>query len=124
MEERGVKLSVFVYNVVINGLCRVGRVFEVDEISKGVLGDVVMYSILLDSYIKEENVDVVLEVRCRFVEVGIFMDLVMCNIFLKVFLLIGVYGEVYVFYGVMLEMELIFDVVMYTTMIEGCCRVG
>ncbi|KAH0906676.1 LOW QUALITY PROTEIN: hypothetical protein HID58_038503 [Brassica napus] len=47
MEERGVKPSVLAYNAVINGLCRAGRVSEADEISKGVLGDVVTYTFLL-----------------------------------------------------------------------------
>ncbi|CAF2331307.1 BnaA10g11320D [Brassica napus] len=124
MEERGVKPSVLTYNAVINGLCRAGRVSEADEISKGVLGDVVTYSTLLDSYIKEENVDAVLEVRRRFVEAGIPMDLVMCNILLKAFLLIGAYGEAHVLYGAMPEMELTPDAVTYTTMIEGCCKTG
>ncbi|KAH0859848.1 hypothetical protein HID58_088109 [Brassica napus] len=47
MEERGVKPSVLTYNTLINGLCRAGRVSEADEISKGVLGDVVTYTFLL-----------------------------------------------------------------------------
>ncbi|CAN6870459.1 unnamed protein product [Brassica oleracea] len=124
MEERGVKPSVLTYNTLINGLCRAGRVSEADEISKGVLGDVVTYSTLLDSYIKEENVDAVLEVRRRFVEASIPMDLVMCNILLKAFLLIGAYGEAHVLYRAMPEMELTPDAATYSTMIEGCCKTG
>ncbi|KAJ0266887.1 Pentatricopeptide repeat-containing protein [Hirschfeldia incana] len=124
MEQRGVKPSVLTYNVVINGLCRAGRVSEADEISKGVLGDVVTYSTLLDSYIKEGDVDAVLEVRRRFVEASIPMDLVMCNVLLKAFLFVGAYGEARVLYRAMPEMDLTPDAVTYSTMIDGCCKTG
>ncbi|CAA7062428.1 unnamed protein product [Microthlaspi erraticum] len=124
MEERGIKPSVLTYNTVINGLCRAGRVSEADEISKGVMGDVVTYSTLLDGYIKEENVDAVLEIRRRFVEAEIPMDLVMCNILLKAFLLVGAYGEADVLYRAMPEMDLTPDAVTYSTLIEGYCKTG
>lgn len=124
MEQRGVRPSVLTYNTVINGLCRAGRVSEADEISKGVLGDVFTYSTLLDSYIKEENVVAVLDVRRRFVEARIPMDLVMCNILLKAFLFVGAYGEAHVLYRAMPEMDLTPDAVTYSTMIEGCCKTG
>ncbi|KAF8102602.1 hypothetical protein N665_0198s0298 [Sinapis alba] len=124
MEQRGIKPSILTYNTVINGLCRAGRVSEADEISKGVLGDVVTYSTLLDSYIKEENVDAVLEVRRRFVEARIPMDLVMCNILLKAFIFVGAHGEAHVLYRAMPEMDLTPDAVTYSTMIEGCCKTG
>ncbi|CAH8355355.1 unnamed protein product [Eruca vesicaria subsp. sativa] len=124
MEQRGVKPSVLTYNTVINGLCKAGRVSEADEISRGVLGDVVTFTTLLDSYIKDENVDGVLEVRRRFVEAKIPMDLVMCNILLKAFLLVGDYGEAHVLYRAMPEMELTPDAVTYSTMIDCCCKAG
>ncbi|CAH2069652.1 unnamed protein product [Thlaspi arvense] len=124
MEQRGIKPSILTYNTVISGLCRAGRVSEADEISKGVSGDVVTYSTLLDGYIKEENVDAVLEIRRRFVEAEIPMDLVMCNILLKAFLLVGAYGEADVLYRAMPEMDLTPDTVTYSTMIECCCKTG
>lgn len=124
MEQRGIKPSILTYNTLTNGLCRAGRVSEADEFSKGVLGDVVTYSTLLDSYIKEENIDAVLEIRRRFVEAKIPMDLVMCNILLKAFLLVGAYGEADVLYRAMPEMDLTPDTVTYSTMIEGCCKTG
>ncbi|ESQ42677.1 hypothetical protein EUTSA_v10012580mg [Eutrema salsugineum] len=124
MEQRGIKPSILTYNTVINGLCRAGKVSEADDISKGVLGDVVTYSTLLDSYIKEENIDAVLEIRRRFVEAQIPMDLVMCNILLKAFILVGAYGEADVLYRAMPEMDLTPNTVTYLTMIECCCKTG
>lgn len=124
MEQRGVKPSILTYNTVINGLCRAGRVSEADEISKGVVGDVVTYSTLLDSYIKEKNIDAVLEIRLRFEEAKIPMDLVMCNILLKAFLLVGAYGEANALYRAMPEMNLTPDAATYSMMIEGCCKAG
>ncbi|VVB16126.1 unnamed protein product [Arabis nemorensis] len=124
MEQRGITPSILTYNTVINGLCRAGRVSEADEISKGVLGDVVTFSTLLDGYIKEQNIDAVLEIRRRFVEAEIPMDLVMCNILLKAFLLVGAYGEADVLYRAMPEMDLTPDTVTYSTLIEGCCKTG
>ncbi|CAN8301568.1 unnamed protein product [Cochlearia groenlandica] len=124
MEERGIKPSILTYNTVINGLCRAGRVSEADEISKGVSGDVVTYSTLLDSYIRKENIDAVLEIRRRFVEAEIPMDLVMCNILLKAFLLVGAYGEAGVLYRAMPEMDLRPDTVTYSTLVEGFCKTG
>ncbi|XP_010451905.1 PREDICTED: pentatricopeptide repeat-containing protein At5g57250, mitochondrial [Camelina sativa] len=124
MEQKGIQPSILTYNTVINGLCRAGRVSEADEISKGVVGDVVTYSTLLDSYIKEENMDAVLEIRRRFEEAKIPMDLVMCNILLKAFLLVGAYGEADALYRAMPDMDLTPDTVTYSTMIEGFCKTG
>ncbi|XP_023642586.1 pentatricopeptide repeat-containing protein At5g57250, mitochondrial isoform X2 [Capsella rubella] len=124
MEQRGIQPSILTYNTVINGLCRAGRVSEADEISKGVVGDVFTYSTLLNSYIKEENTDAVLEVRRRFEEAKIPMDLVMCNILLKAFLLVGAYSEADALYRAMPDMDLTPDTVTYSMMIEGFCKIG
>ncbi|XP_010443404.1 PREDICTED: pentatricopeptide repeat-containing protein At5g57250, mitochondrial-like [Camelina sativa] len=124
MELRGIQPSILTYNTVINGLCRAGRVSEADEISKGVVGDVVTYSTLLGNYKKEENMDAVLEIRRRFEEAKIPMDLVMCNILLKAFLLVGAYGEADAVYRAMPDMDLTPDTVTYSTMIEGFCKTG
>ncbi|KAG7538534.1 Pentatricopeptide repeat [Arabidopsis suecica] len=124
MEQRGIQPSIFTFNTVISGLCRAGRVSEADEVSKGVVGDVITYSTLLDSYVKVENIDAVLEIRRRFVEAKIPMDLVMCNILLKAFLLVGAYGEADALYRAMPEMGLTPDTATYATMIEGYCKTG
>uniref|UniRef100_A0A1J3IAY1 Pentatricopeptide repeat-containing protein, mitochondrial n=1 Tax=Noccaea caerulescens TaxID=107243 RepID=A0A1J3IAY1_NOCCA len=52
------------------------------------------------------------------------MDLVMCNILLKAFLLVGAYGEADVLYRAMPEMDLTPDAVTYSTLIEGYCKSG
>lgn len=124
MEQRGIQPSILTYNTVINGLCRAGRASEADEISKGVVGDVVTYSTLLDSYIKEENIDAVIEIKHRFEEAKIPMDLVMCNILLKAFLMVGAYGEANALYRAMPEMDLTPDTVTYSAMVEGFCKTG
>lgn len=41
MEKRGICLGIVTYNTVINGLCKVGRTCEADDVSKRILGDVV-----------------------------------------------------------------------------------
>ncbi|KAK6126598.1 hypothetical protein DH2020_039644 [Rehmannia glutinosa] len=55
MEKRGINPGVVTYNTVINGLSKVGRTSDADGFSKGIVGDVVTYSTLLQGYVREKN---------------------------------------------------------------------
>ncbi|XP_052181581.1 pentatricopeptide repeat-containing protein At5g57250, mitochondrial [Diospyros lotus] len=124
MEKKGTYPSVLTYNTVINGLCKAGRTSEADEISKGIVGDVVTYSTLIQGYVEEENVMGVLEMKRRLDEAGVRMDLVMCNILIKALFLVGSFQDALAIYKGMPEMDLAADSITYCTLIDGYCKVG
>ncbi|XP_061361961.1 pentatricopeptide repeat-containing protein At5g57250, mitochondrial isoform X2 [Gastrolobium bilobum] len=124
MEKRGISPSVVTYNTIINGLSKYGRTSEADEFSKNVTADVITYSTLLHGYTKEENIPGILQTKKRLEEVGITMDVVMCNVLIKALLMMGAFEDVYALYKGMPEMDLVPNSVTYCTMIDGYCKVG
>ncbi|KAK1553224.1 hypothetical protein Q3G72_031227 [Acer saccharum] len=124
MENKGIKPSIVTYNTVINGLCKVGRTSDADEFSKDILGDVVTYSTLLHGYIEEDNVKGIMGTRERLEELGINMDVVMCNILIKAHFMVGAQEDARALYQEMSKMELVANSVTYCTMIDGYCKVG
>ncbi|KAF3441157.1 hypothetical protein FNV43_RR15068 [Rhamnella rubrinervis] len=124
MEKRGIKPSIVTYNTVVNGLCKFGRTSEADEVSKAIQGDTITYSTLLHGYIEEENIPGILDIKNRFEEAGVGMDVIMCNILIKALFMVGAFEDAYVLYKGMLERDLFADSVTYCTMIDGYCKVG
>ncbi|WCJ42259.1 Pentatricopeptide repeat (PPR) superfamily protein [Euphorbia peplus] len=124
MEKKGISPSVITYNTLINGLCKVGRTSDADEVSKGIWGDNITYSSLLDGYVKEKNITGILEVKRRAEEAGIPMDVVMCNILIKALFMMGAFEDVRALHDGMKEMNLVANSSTYCTMINGYCKVG
>jgi leucine-rich PPR motif-containing protein len=124
MEKRGISPSTVTYNILINGLCKFGRMSEADKVSKGIAGDVITYSTLLHGYIGEENINGILETKRRLEESGVCMDIVMCNILIKAFFMVGAFEDAYALYKGMPEMDLVADSVTYCTLIDGYCKVN
>ncbi|XP_031266344.1 pentatricopeptide repeat-containing protein At5g57250, mitochondrial [Pistacia vera] len=124
MERKGIKPTIVTYNTIINGLCKVGRTSEADEVSKGILGDVVTYSTLLHGYIEEGNMKGTIETKRRLEELGIQMDVVMCNILIKALFMVGALEDAHALYQAMSEMDLVANSVTYCTMIDGYCKLG
>ncbi|XP_044472263.1 pentatricopeptide repeat-containing protein At5g57250, mitochondrial [Mangifera indica] len=124
MEKKGIEPTIVTYNTIMNGLCKVGRTSEADEVSKGILGDVVTYSTLLHGYIKEDNMKGIIETKQRLEEMGIQMDVVMCNILIKALFMVGALEDAHAVYHAMPEMDLVANSVTYCTMIEGYCKLG
>ncbi|KAJ6673124.1 ATPASE EXPRESSION PROTEIN 3 [Salix viminalis] len=122
MELKGISPSIVTYNTLINGLCKSGRTLEADEVSKGIQGDVVTYSTLLHGYTEEENGAGILEIKRRWEEAGVCMDIVMCNILIKALFMVGAFEDVYALYKGMKEMDLVADSVTYCTLIDGYCK--
>nr|GFB69267.1 hypothetical protein [Tanacetum cinerariifolium] len=122
--EKGVHLSVVTYNILINGLCKSGRTNEAYGVSKGIDGDVITYSTLLHGYIKEKDLTGVIMTKKRLEEVGVCMDVVMCNVLIKALFLVGSFEDVNVIYKGMPEMGLTPDDVTFCTLIDGYCKLG
>ncbi|KAJ6758892.1 ATPASE EXPRESSION PROTEIN 3 [Salix koriyanagi] len=122
MELKGISPSIVTYNTLINGLCKSGRTSEADEVSKGIQGDVVTYSTLLHGYTEEENGAGILEIKRRWEEAGVCMDIVMCNMLIKALFMVGAFEDVYALYKGMKEMDLVADSVTYCTLIDGYCK--
>ncbi|KAL0315980.1 UNVERIFIED_CONTAM: Pentatricopeptide repeat-containing protein, mitochondrial [Sesamum radiatum] len=71
MDKKGINPGIVTYNTVINGLCKVGRMAEADDFSKGIVGDVVTYTTLLQAYVQEESrIDEALEIFDEFRKVS------------------------------------------------------
>ncbi|XP_043714385.1 pentatricopeptide repeat-containing protein At5g57250, mitochondrial [Telopea speciosissima] len=124
MEKKGIITGIVTYNTVINGLSKVGRTCEADEISKCISGDNFTYSTLLHGYIEEKNVEGVLKTKMRLEEAGVKMDGVMCNVLIKALFMTGLVEDAYMIFKEMLEMGWHADSVTYYTMIDGYCKVG
>lgn len=122
MELKRISPSIVTYNTLINGLCKSGRTLEADEVSKRIQGDVVTYSTLLHGYTEEENGAGILEIKRRWEEAGVCMDIVMCNILIKALFMVGAFEDVYALYKGMKEMDLVADSVTYCTLIDGYCK--
>ncbi|CAL1389912.1 unnamed protein product [Linum trigynum] len=119
METTGIRPSIITYNTLINGLCNAGRTSDADELSKGILGDIVTYSTLLQGYVEEDNVVRILDTIQRSKDAGISLDMMMCNILLKAHFMVGAIDEAYALYKGMQRMGLVADSVTYCTMIDG-----
>ncbi|CAL1389913.1 unnamed protein product [Linum trigynum] len=123
METTGIRPSIITYNTLINGLCNAGRTSDADELSKGILGDIVTYSTLLQGYVEEDNVVRILDTIQRSKDAGISLDMMMCNILLKAHFMVGAIDEAYALYKGMQRMGLVADSVTYCTMIDGYFKV-
>nr|GMC58398.1 pentatricopeptide repeat-containing protein At5g57250, mitochondrial [Ipomoea batatas] len=119
MEKKGVKPSVITYNAIINGLCKAGRTAEADDVSKGIVGDVITYSTLLHGYIQEKNVMGILETRRRLEAADVCLDVAMCNLLIKGLFMMGLFEDGHSIYKRMQEIGLEADAVTYSTMING-----
>ncbi|KAG8373958.1 hypothetical protein BUALT_Bualt11G0080200 [Buddleja alternifolia] len=124
MEKKGINPGVVTYNTIINGLCKVGRTSEADDFSKGMIGDVVTYSTLLQGYVQEQSVSGILETRKRLEAAGINMDVVMCNILIKALLMVGLFDDALAIYDGLPEMKLSANSITYSTLIDGYCKAG
>ncbi|KAJ4963534.1 hypothetical protein NE237_023473 [Protea cynaroides] len=124
MEKKGISTGIVTYNTVINGLSKVGKTCEADEISKSISGDNFTYTTLLHGYIEEKNVEGILKTKRRLEEEGVHMDGIMCNVLIKAFFMTGLVEDAYMIFKEMPEMGLHADSVTYYTMINGYCKVG
>ncbi|XP_011077715.1 pentatricopeptide repeat-containing protein At5g57250, mitochondrial [Sesamum indicum] len=124
MEKKGINPGIVIYNTVINGLCKVGRMAEADDFSKGIVGDVVTYTTLLQGYVQEESNSGILETTRRLEAAGIHMDLIMCNILIKALLMVGLFEDAFAIYKRLLQMDLSANSVTYYILIDGYCKAG
>ncbi|KAL0337130.1 UNVERIFIED_CONTAM: Pentatricopeptide repeat-containing protein, mitochondrial [Sesamum calycinum] len=124
MDKKGINPGIVTYNTVINGLCKVGRMAEADDFSKGIVGDVVTYTTLLQAYVQEESNSGILETKRRVEAAGIHMDLVMCNILIKALLMVGLFEDAFAIYKGLPQMDLSANSVTYYILIDGYCKAG
>lgn len=124
MEKKGISPGVVTYNTVINGLCKFGRTTEADDFSKGIIGDIVTCSTLLQGYVNEQNNSGILETKIRLEAAGVHMDVVMCNILIKALLMVGLFEDALAIYKGLPDMNLSANSVIYRTLIEGYCKRG
>ncbi|KAH6807559.1 hypothetical protein C2S51_028667 [Perilla frutescens var. frutescens] len=124
MEKKDISPGVVTYNTVINGLCKAGRISEADDFSKGIVGDVITYSMLLQGYAEEQNISGILETKRRLEAEGIQMDVVMCNILIKSLLMVGLFEDALAIYKALPQMGLSPNSVSYCTLIDGYFKVG
>ncbi|KAK6126552.1 hypothetical protein DH2020_039695 [Rehmannia glutinosa] len=124
MEKRGINPGVVTYNTVINGLSKVGRTSDADGFSKGIVGDVVTYSTLLQGYVREKNNSGILETKRRLEAAGVHMDVVLCNILIKALLMVGLFEDAFAIYKGLPQMDLLANSVTYFTLIDGYCKAG
>ncbi|KAK4391975.1 Pentatricopeptide repeat-containing protein, mitochondrial [Sesamum angolense] len=124
MDKKGINPGIVTYNTVINGLCKVGRMAEADDFSKGIVGDVVTYTTLLQAYVQEESNSGILETKRRVEAAGIHMDLVMCNILIKALLMVGLFEDAFAIYKGLPQMDLSANSVTYYILIGGYCKAG
>lgn len=124
MEKKGISPGVVTYNTVITGLCKVGRTSEADDFSRGIVGDPITYSTLLQGYVEEQNISGILETKRRLEAEGIRMDLVMCNILIKALLMVGLFEDALGIYKGLPQIGLTPNSVSYCSLIDGYCKVG
>ncbi|KAL0333603.1 UNVERIFIED_CONTAM: Pentatricopeptide repeat-containing protein, mitochondrial [Sesamum angustifolium] len=97
---------------------------EADDFSKGIVGDVVTYTTLLQAYVQEESNSGILETKRRVEAAGIHMDLVMCNILIKALLMVGLFEDAFAIYKGLPQMDLSANSVTYYILIDGYCKAG
>lgn len=124
MEKKGISPGVVTHNTIINGLCKAGRTSEAYDFSKGIVGDLITYSTLLQGYVEEQNFSGILETKRRLEAEGIQMDVVMCNILIKALLMVGLFEDALAIYKGLPQMDLSPNSVSYFTLIDGYCKVG
>ncbi|KAL6508515.1 hypothetical protein OROHE_021648 [Orobanche hederae] len=124
MDKRGVNPSVVTYNTVINGLSKFGRTTEADDFSKGINGDNITYSTLLQGYVEEKNKSGILEIKRRLEAAGMHMDVILCNILIKALLMVGLFENAFAIYKELPQMDLSADSITYCTLIDGFSKAG
>ncbi|KAJ6296440.1 hypothetical protein OIU78_024317 [Salix suchowensis] len=113
MIENGSRPNLVTYTSIVLGFCQKGKMDEAFAAFK-MVEDMGME--------KEENGAGILEIKRRWEEAGVCMDIVMCNILIKALFMVGAFEDVYALYKGMKEMDLVADSVTYCTLIDGYCK--
>ncbi|CAN6476417.1 unnamed protein product [Victoria cruziana] len=123
MKLKRVPVTLVTYNVVMNGLSKIGKTERADEFLKRIeSGDVFTYSILLDGYCKEKNVKGVLGAMQKLNRAGVTLDLVACNVLIKALCMVGRLEEAGNIFKKLPSMGLVADSITYCVLIDGFCK--
>lgn len=127
MEKIGVILDIIIYNCLIYGFCREGRMKEVLKIfneMKGVSFNFVIYIILIDGYCRVNDLDEGLRLRQVMEVKGFYSGVVIYNSIFCKLCEEGRIRDVNKFLNEMNEKKVEFDNIICNILINVYCKIG
>uniref|UniRef100_A0A6N2LI36 Pentacotripeptide-repeat region of PRORP domain-containing protein n=1 Tax=Salix viminalis TaxID=40686 RepID=A0A6N2LI36_SALVM len=129
ISDPNVKLGMWIYNVLINGLCHQGvvggaeLVFEEMEV-QGFFVDKVMYTSLMNAHGKNKKMKMAMRVYFRMLKKGCDPDICTYNTLISGFLKMGLFDKAWVLWNLMSDLGIQPDEVTYNLMICYYCKQG
>ncbi|PHT43024.1 hypothetical protein CQW23_17049 [Capsicum baccatum] len=119
--------NIYIYTTIIRGLCVANKFREATMVlaemsERGVKPNAVVYQVLIDCYLRHDDVDEAFKMKDIKDAIGI--DLVMCNTFLRGLCKCGKMEKAYELVDEMTREGIEPDLKTYTLLIEGHCREG
>ncbi|KAM6594038.1 hypothetical protein CsatA_001741 [Cannabis sativa] len=127
MSENVCNPDIWTFNLVINGLCKMGCVSDAsklmnDAISKGCLHDVFTFNTLIDGYCKQLNLDDAIEGVSSMWSHGVTPDVIAYNTLLNGLCKAARNEDVMEMFRAMLGKGCAPNIIMYNILVESLCK--